>query len=318
MVPLLMTLIFVVTFLAATVAVIVASAILDTRRAAPSGVSLEGFDQQLPMLLEQQPMSTISLWQEVLSRLDFFHLLKRRIAEAGLKWPVGRVAAAMLLLGSIALALGIGMSWMPLSVAMLLGVVAANIPCVVVLMKRTRRFEAIEDQVPDVLDALARALRAGHPFVAAMDLVARETPSPLGIELRRTCDEQRLGSTWPDALGNLADRVPLMELRLVAAAVTVQTRTGGRLTELFERLADTIRESVSLRGDVRAISAQGRLTGTILTILPVGLACIMYMTSPQYIMTLFRHPLGPMLIVGAAVCLVLGHLAIRRIVDVKG
>ena len=172
-------------------------------------------------------------------------------------------------------------------------------------------------QFPEALDSLSRALRAGHPFGAGMDLVAGETPEPLAQEIRKACDEWQLGLAWNESLENLARRVPLIEIRLFVAAVVLQSRFGGKLNEILEELAKSIRDSVGLRGDVRAASAQGRMTGRVLIILPIAIAAIMCMTSPSYIGVLWKHAEGKYLIAGAAACLVLGHFSIQRIVNIK-
>jgi tight adherence protein B len=150
-----------------------------------------------------------------------------------------------------------------------------------------------------------------------MDLVAGECPEPLAQEMRKAWDEWRLGLGWNEALENLARRLPLLEVRLFAAAVVLQSRSGGRFNEILEALAKTIRESIALRGDIRAISAPGRMSGAILTVLPIALTGILWETSPAYIGVLFRHPSGKYLIAGGVACLALGHLSIQRIVNVK-
>ena len=137
------------------------------------------------------------------------------------------------------------------------------------------------------------------------------------MEIRHACDERRLGLGWNQALDTLARRVPILELRLFTAAVILQSRSGGKLSEVLEKLADTIRDSASLRGDVRAISANGRMTGTVLTILPIAIAAIMFVTSPEYIATLFAYPQGKYLLMASSGCLVFGHFVIRRIVIIK-
>ena len=141
--------------------------------------------------------------------------------------------------------------------------------------------------------------------------------TPLALEIRKACDEWQLGLAWNESLENLARRVPLIEIRLFVAAVLLQSRFGGKLNEILEELAKSIRDSVALRADVRATSAQGRMTGTVLTILPIAIAAIMCVTSPSYIGVLLQHPQGKYLIAGAVACLVLGHFSIQRIVNIK-
>ena len=164
---------------------------------------------------------------------------------------------------------------------------------------------------------MSRALRAGQSFGPAMELVADESPEPLAQEIRRACHEWKLGLAWNAALENLARRTPLLEIRLFVAAVALHARFGGNLNQILEDLAKSIRDSIAVRGEVRSISAQGRISGTVLTILPIAIGGIMLVTSPSYIGVLFRYPAGKYLIAAAAVSLALGHLSIRRIVDIK-
>jgi tight adherence protein B len=243
--------------------------------------------------------------------------LKTRTAEADLRWSVGRITLMMLLLGTLGAAMLLAADWAPVITVPMAATAGFLAPYLFILRKRKRRLQKIEDQFPDALDSLSRALRAGRSFGAGMDLVAGECPEPLAQELRKAGDEWRLGLGWNDALENLARRLPLLEVRLFAAAVALQSRFGGKLNEILEELAKTIRDSIALRGDIRAISAQGRISGAVLTVLPIALTGILWVTSPAYIGVLFRHPYGKYLIAGALTCLVLGHLSIQRIVSIK-
>ena len=312
MVALAILLVFFATFLAAAVAVVISAVIF--RRSVHAGDAVETGQ---PMLLRDETLSSISVWHELLTQVDLVGKLKLRLTEAGLKWSVGRVIATMLLFGALAAALVGDAAWLPPGTALLVGLGAATLPYLYINRRRAQRFAQMEEQFPDALDSLSRAMRAGHGFGAALEMLASETPAPLGAEFRKTCDEYKLGSPLPATLDNLSRRVPLLEIRLFAAAVTLQTKTGGKLTEVLERLADTIRDSVALRGDVRAISAHGRLTGAILTVMPIGIAILMFVTSPQYISVLIFNEHGPKLIFAALVCLVAGHLVIQRIVKIK-
>lgn len=311
--------IFITTFLMASAAIVLGSILLRPRNVQPIPAGLAGAlgPAETPLLLQQQLLSSISVWRQLLARFDFVENLKLRISEAGLTWSVGRVTLMMLLLGSIGAVIAYAIDWVPLITVPLLGGCAALVPYLFILHTRKKRFRKIEEQFPEALDSLSRALRAGHPFGAGMDLVAGEAPEPLAQEIRKACDEWQLGLAWNESLENLARRVPLIEIRLFVAAVVLQSRFGGKLNEILEELAKSIRDSVTLRGDVRAISAQGRMTGTVLTILPIAIAAIMCVTSPSYIGVLWQHPQGKYLIAGAAACLVLGHFSIQRIVNIK-
>ncbi len=318
MVGLIVLSLFMATFLVAATAVGLGAVLMQTGRFQPAGTGEDGASgSEPPLLLQQQRLSTISVWDELLARLDFVEILKRRIAEAGLKWSVGRVTLTMLLLGSATAATLLAADWAPAIVALPAGIAAGFIPYFYILNKRTKRFQKIEEQFPEALDSLSRALRAGQPFGAGIELVANEAPEPLAQEMRRACDEWKLGLPWNEALKNLARRMPIAGVGLFVSAVTLQSRYGGKLNEILEELAKAIRDSIALHLEVRAISAQGRMTGTVLTILPLAIAGIMMITSPDYIGILFRYPDGKYLIAAAVVCLVLGHFAIRRIVSVK-
>ncbi len=318
MLAVILILIFAIIFVIASAAVTAGSILLERRRLPGAGVSAAGSSPDAtPLLLKQQLLSTISIWQQLLTRFDFVEILKTRIAEAGLKWSVGRVTLAMLLLASVGAVMMFALDWAPVISVPIAAAAGILAPHFVVVAKRKKRLQKIEDQFPDALDSLSRALRAGQSFAAAMELVANECPEPLTQEMRKACSEWKLGLGWNNCLENLARRLPLLEVRLFAAAVSLQSRFGGRLNEILEELAKTTRDSVALRGDVRAISAQGRISGMVLTILPIALTGIMLVTSPAYIGVLFQHPSGKYLVAGALVCLVLGHLSIRRIVDIK-
>jgi tight adherence protein B len=315
MLPAILVLIFATTFLIASVAVTAGSFLLGGREA--SGEGAGSLAREQPLLLRQDILSTISVWQRLLARYDFAEILKTRTAEADLRWSVGRVTLMMLLLGTLGAAMLLAADWAPVITVPLAATAGFLAPYLFILRKRKRRLQKIEDQFPDALDSLSRALRAGRSFGAGMDLVASECPEPLAQELRKAGDEWRLGLGWNDALENLARRLPLLEVRLFAAAVALQSRFGGKLNEILEELAKTIRDSIALRGDIRAISAQGRISGAVLTVLPIALTDILWVTSPAYIGVLFRHPYGKYLIAGALTCLVLGHLSIQRIVSIK-
>jgi len=168
-----------------------------------------------------------------------------------------------------------------------------------------------------VLDSLARALRAGYPLAAAMESVAAETTPVVAAEVRKTAAEANLGMGWTRALENLGRRMPVLEVNLFAAAVNLHSRTGGKLSEVMGGLAENMREAQSLRGEVKALAAHGRLTGVILTILPIGITIMMMFVSPDYMVVLYNYPWGKDLIAAAIGCLVLAHFVIQKIVEIE-
>ena len=159
--------------------------------------------------------------------------------------------------------------------------------------------------------ALSRLERSG-----AVE-AAEESDAPVSTELHRTAAEANLGSSWEHALSNLSERLPLLEVSMFAAAVQMQTRTGGKLNEVLARLAENMRDATSLKGEVRALAAHGKMTGAVLTVLPIAIAVMMMIVNPSYLTILVYHPYGKYLISAAIVCLVLAHLVIRKIVDIK-
>ena len=299
-------LVFFTTFLAVALAVLVGWFVLQRigAEALAEDVSEHLLDDS-PGLLKNETLSTISLWRKLLERWDFVRIMQRQLLQAALNWSVGRLTLAM------------RFSWCPAWAAALIAIGVGIAPYLQVLRRRARRFRRFEENFPDALDSLARSLRAGNPFPAAMDMVAAECEEPVASEMRQTSADGNLGTSWTEALNNLVDRLPLLEVTTFASAVQLQNRTGGKLHEVLASLAENMRESTALKGEVRALAAHGKLTGLVLTILPVGIAAVMAVVNPGYLAVLVHHPYGKYLIAAAIVCLFAAHLIIRRIVDIK-
>lgn len=266
-------------------------------------------------LFREDRLSTVTFWDHFLSRFDVVRLLKTHLAQADLGWSVGRVTIAMLLLATIGFL--IFDHFLPVFASVLAALLLALAPYGYILRSRNKRFEKFRENFPDVLDSLARAMRAGFPLSAAMDVVIAEAPPVVAEELRRAAVEVNLGLGWQRALENLGQRIPLLEVNLFVAAVQLHSRTGGKLSEVLGGLAETMRETGALRGEVRAMAAHGKLTGLILTFLPLAIAGMMMWVSPNYMVVLWEHPMGKNLIAAAVVCLLLAHFVIRKIVDIE-
>lgn len=309
---------FITTFLAAATAVLIAAFIQSRLRARQDAQpELIPDDDQESVLLSDPRHNSMSLMELVLKKLNIIQHLSRVLDDAGLRWSVGRVAAMMLLLGSIGAALVMDARWLPPGSSLAAFVIGASLPYLYLLKLRQRRMDLFESQFPDALESLARAMRAGHPLQGAIEILANDLPAPLGPEFRRIRDERRLGMPWKSTLEKFSERVPILEVRLFVAASLISSRSGGRFTEVLENLAETVREGVSLRGEVRAVSAHGRMTGGVLTLLPFGIAAMLYLTSPDYLLTLVDHPFGPMMIGAAIVFVIAGHFVIQRIVKIR-
>ncbi len=270
-----------------------------------------------PSLFKNERLSSISAWQSLLSHFDFVEILKQQLAQAHLGWSVGRLTLAVLLSGSLMLALVWRARWVPLWADIASAWLAALVPYWYVLGRRSRRLEAFSIQFPDALDSLSRAMRAGYPLLSALDAVAAESGPPINLEIRTVCVETKLGLPIDRALDNLRDRVPLPEVDLFGAAVQLHGRTGGRLTDTMANLAESMREGGALRGEVRALATHGKVTGVVLTALPVAIAIMMAIISPSYIGVLLAHPYSRHMIAAAVFCLIAAHFVIRKIVDIR-
>ena len=268
-------------------------------------------------LLRQAEVSSISPWAWMLRRFNLVDRLNKQLVAADLNWSVGRVSLAMLLCGTVALAALLQVSWLPFWADLLFAGLASQIPYFYISHHTEKRRRQIEEQFPDALDSLARAMRAGYAFGGAFDNVAEQTPSPLGKELKQTAAEGALGVPWDQALGAMMTRLPLQEVCVFVAAVRMQSKSGGNLSEVLEKLAENMRESAALAGEVRAISAQGRFAGYILTALPVAIGGILYLVSPDLIKVLVTDPTGKMLLTGSILGVVAAHFVIRKLVDIK-
>jgi tight adherence protein B len=270
------------------------------------------------LLREADPEKPTGI-RALLSSLQFSRHAQVRISEAGMTWTAGRLMVAMALMAMPGLLLG-GMFPLLLNgptTALTLSVIGASLPYFYVNRKRKKRLSALEDQLPDALDFLARSMRAGHAFTISMEMLGQELEDPLGQEFRGLFNEQNLGAPLDIALRNFARRVPLVDARFFTTSVLLQKQTGGNLAEILSRLAYIIRERFRLRGQVKAASAHGRLTATILTILPIATMVAMLLVAPGYIQGMAADPVGKKLIAGAIVAQALGKFFINRIIAIK-
>jgi tight adherence protein B len=182
---------------------------------------------------------------------------------------------------------------------------------------RTRRFQKFEEKFPEAIDTLARAVRAGHAFTTALEMIANEVSEPVAGEFRQLYEEQKFGLPVRDALLNLADRIPLVDVKFFVTAVMLQRETGGNLAEILDNLSYVIRERFKILRQVRVHTAQGRLTMVLLMALPPTIVVLMLMLNPGFIRPLFTDPLGHALIVGGITLQTMGYFVIRRIIRIQ-
>jgi tight adherence protein B len=315
---LLLLLIFVATFAFVIVGLYVASTRLNLGESTTSGVVVEESNEvDGPLLLRTENVSSISFWAQLLERFEFFPMLRRLLAESGLSWSVGRFTSMMLLAGASSAVVLSRIAWLPMIGVVAGGTFAMIAPFLYVTSKRAKRFAAFEEIFPDALDSLGRAMRAGHALAAGMEMVAYEAQQPVSGEFRKVLEEWRLGRSWDQALEHLVERVPLVSVSLFVAAVRMQNRAGGKLHEILGRISEGVRESSALDGEIKAISAHGKMTGAILTALPIGIALMLNWTAPGYLDVLIENPIGKYLIVAAVLFLIAAHFVMRKILDIR-
>ncbi len=200
--------------------------------------------------------------------------------------------------------------------ALVVAVLAAAIPYLYIRHKRNQRIWKFEEQFPEAIDLIARALRAGHAFTTAMAMVADEVDPPVGKEFRLLYDRQNYGMPLSEAMKDLAVRVPLIDARFFVTAVLMQRETGGNLAEVLDNLASVIRDRFQVKRQVRVLTAHGRITGWVLAGLPPALALALFLMVPNHLMMLIQDPLGVQMIVGAVVLQIIGTLIIRKLVNI--
>ncbi|MFN7996688.1 MAG: type II secretion system F family protein [Bryobacteraceae bacterium] len=252
-----------------------------------------------------------------LERIAMREKMESLIRQAGAAWTPGALLISMVTgaLGGVVISLLFPIFW-PWNVLVLSSILAVA-PYLFLRSKRTRRLAAFEEHFPEALDFLARSMRAGHAFTISLKMVSEDLADPLGLEFRTLFNEQNLGAPLEIALYNLADRVPLLDLRFFVSAVILQKQTGGNLGEILTRLAHVIRERFRLKGQVKAASAHGRTTAIVLTIMPIATTILMMFAAPGYLQSMAGDPDGKWLIAGSIGGQIVGQLIIRKIIRIK-
>lgn len=232
-------------------------------------------------------------------------------------------ASKLITISSIAGIIGFLLGWKvrvlgyPQLTALLFGLAGAVVPLLLVLRKRAKNIRAFEGQFPEALDFLSRSMRAGHGFTIALEMLGSDSPDPLGSAFRRVSNELQLGSSLEIALNKLVTLIPLVDVRFFVSSVLLQQETGGNLGEILTKLSHVIRERFRLKGQVKAASAHGRITGIVLVLMPVAVSVIMMMLTPAYLRELAADETGRKLIYGAIAGQVVGYFVIRKIVNIK-
>jgi tight adherence protein B len=243
--------------------------------------------------------------------------IARWIEQSGMKKAT---LSGVLLLSTVLAVIGAALATLVFHIGYLvlpLAIVGFALPFVVLRQKRVMRLRRFEEQFPEALDLIARSLKAGHAFASGLKMVADELDPPVGPEFRTTFDEQNFGLPLKDALNNLCERIPLLDVRFFATAVMIQRDTGGNLAEILENLAHVVRERFKILRQVRVYTAHGRFTGYVLLGLPVFLAIALAFINPDHMNLLFKERIGQMLLGAACVMQVIGYFWIRQVIKIE-
>ncbi len=275
-----------------------------------------GVKDELVDIRKQELLSAIPLLNRLLLRLDLTPKLRRLLYQADVKLTPGGVLLLTLTCWVLATYL-IYMRTGVFLAAVVLGLIPAALPFAYLLQKRAKRFRKFEEGLPQSLEMMVSSLRAGNSLVSALGFVAREAPDPIGREFRICYDEQNYGLELRTAMENLAIRIPIQDIRIMMTAILIQKESGGNLAEVLDKCAQVIRERFRLKKEVRVKTAQGRITGWVLSFLPIGLGFLLYLANPRGISLLWRHPLGLKMLYTACVLELVGALIIRKITRIR-
>jgi tight adherence protein B len=277
--------------------------------------SATGAAADTPTLIKSDKITPRQMFAQMFLGKNMNEKLRDYIEQAGLDWDPARTIYTALLLAVI----GFNVFWyfVPRGqpIAMLGVVLGAGAPFFFLYRKRFARMRAFEEQFPDGLEFVARAMRTGHAFSVSLEMLHLEFGPPLSDEFKRTFDEQNLGLPLEVALERLGTRVPMLDVRFFVSAVLLQKRTGGNLAGLLDNLAYLIRERFKLRGRIRAVSAHGRISGLVLSMIPLTVAVLMFMTNPEYVLFFLDDPDGKMMMAITIILQLLGFISIRKLTD---
>ena len=280
-------------------------------------VTENGEEHHVNLLIDADPKKDGV--ENLVGSLNISEKIQTILSESGLGWTMTRLAisSGMAFLLGVTAGLLAPLSSPPLVRGLGLGLVASFLPLYYANKKRAKRLDELESQLPDALDFLARSMRAGHAFSISLEMVGEEIHEPLGQEFRSLFNEQNLGASLERSLANFWKRVPLPDVRFFSSAVLLQRQTGGNLSEILNRLSHIIRERFRLKGQVKAVSAHGRLTATILTLLPLATLGGLIITSPGYLDPMLKDPTGRRIIAAGVMAQIVGNFFIRKIIKIK-
>jgi tight adherence protein B len=267
-------------------------------------------------LARDEMLSSVPALNRLMQHWRWSVRLQEYIAQSGVEIKVGKLVLISAVMG-MATYLIVGYFYPQFPIAIALGLALTCLPLAYIGWQRRRRMTKFEERFPEALDLLGRAVRAGHAFTTGLEMIAKESPEPLAAEFRTTFEEQNFGLPLRDALLNMTERVPSMDVRFFVTALLIQKETGGNLAEILDSLARVIRDRFRIYREVQVRTAQGRLTAGILIALPIFMMILLMVVNPAYMRVLFDDPRGPIVLTVAASLQVVGSLLLWKIIHIE-
>jgi tight adherence protein B len=318
-------LIAVIVFIIVALATFAVASLLDQRRAqarlirdrlATVQKAPEREPNQELALLRDEQLSKFPALDSLLRRSARVSAMQEALTQAGMKFRAGNFLVLCALAGLLSALAALVWSRNP-AIAWAALILGAFLPYSFVSYRRQRRFEKIEELFPEAIDTVARAVRAGHAFTTALEMISNEVSEPLATEFRKLYEEQKFGMPVRDALMNLTERVPLVDIKFFVTAVMLQRETGGNLAEILDNLSYVIRERFKIQRQVRVHTAQGRMTMVLLMGMPPAVVTILWLFSPDFVRPLFNDPIGHTLLVASIALQTIGYFVIRKIIKIQ-
>jgi tight adherence protein B len=280
-------------------------------------LSAAGDGSEQSHLLRERMMSELPPFQRFLLGLPRAHQLDRILLQANLHWSVSDLLLSCVAAGAASFFTVTALLHQPFLLGALAAAGTAWLPLAYVLRRRARRLAKLEQQLPDALDLLARALRAGHAFGAGLQMIGDEMAEPIASEFRFVHDEINFGVSLEQALSNLSVRAPITDLRYFVVAVLIQRDSGGNLTEVLNNLSRLIRQRLKLYWHVRVLSAEGRMSAWLLSLLPFAIGGLMSVFNPAFMAPLWTDPLGVSIVRSMLISMACGILLLRKIIRIR-
>src|SRR5260370_13729834 len=267
-------------------------------------------------LVRDEMLSSVQVLCRLMMQWSWSVRRQEYISQAGVTMKAGKLVLVRAVTGMGAYLIA-GRFCLQFWIQLAFGLALTGVPFAFIVWKRRRRLRQFEEHFPEALDLLGRAVRAGHAFTTGLEMIAKESAEPIGGEFRATFEEQNFGIPVRDALLNLCERVPIIDVRFFVTALLVQKETGGNLAEILDGLAPVVRDRFRIYREVRVRTAQGRLTAGILIALPIFMLCVLSVMNPAYIRVLFEDPKGPVILATAAIMQLIGSALLWKIIHIE-